>query len=143
MNYIAKHKILFYFLQWTWGILMNVLGLLITLVLVCCGKKIEKHNQCFHIKIGKCWGGVSFGMFFFTGKETSEHTKDHETGHALQNCLWGLLFPIVIAVPSVIRYWYRKYLKWKYQEYSNFILKPYDSIWFENQASKWGSQYFK
>lgn len=143
MRYIAQHKILFFFLQWTWGILMNILGLLIISVLVCCGKKIEKHNLSYYIKIGNNWGGVSFGMFFLTEKAPSEHTKDHETGHALQNCLWGVLFPFVIALPSVVRYWYRKYLKWKHRKDSNFILKPYDSIWFENQASLWGSQYFK
>jgi hypothetical protein len=43
-------------------------------------------------------------------ENAGEHTMAHECGHGLQNCIWGPLFPFVIAIPSAVRYWYREFL---------------------------------
>lgn len=58
----------------------------------------------------------------------------HELGHTVQNLIWGPLFPIVIALPPLIRaaFWPR-------------ILKKnpnadYNAIWFERQATKFGEK---
>lgn len=68
------------------------------------------------------------------------HTISHEHGHAVQNCVFGVFMPILVTIPSVIRYWYREYVRntkgWEY-------LKPYDSIWFEAQATNIGKNMFK
>lgn len=48
----------------------------------------------------------------------------------------GPLFPFVIALPSVTRYWIREF-----QLRQGKMLKPYNSIWFESQASKWGDAF--
>lgn len=42
----------------------------------------------------------------------------------------------MIALPSVTRYWIREF-----QLRQGKMLKPYNSIWFESQASKWGDAF--
>ena len=120
-------KFWYYFLSWTWGIIMSAIGFIIASVCFGLGYECKMHAGAFCFEIGGNWGGISFGCFFFCGTGSSKHTKDHEFGHSLQNCLWGPLFPFVIGLPSVIRCAVynsntRKGIPNK---------KPYDSIWFE------------
>lgn len=134
-------RILFYVVSFTWGGLMSFIGLIAMLVTLPFGK-IEVYHGRLYKRIGKHWGGVELGCFFFCDETAGEHTLMHECGHGLQNCLWGPLMPFVICIPSATRYWYREYIyrtnKEKYKQ-----LPPYDSIWFEGQATKWGETYVK
>ena len=36
------------------------------------------------------------------GSAQSEAAQIHEAGHGVQNCLWGVLFPFIIGIPSLI-----------------------------------------
>lgn len=126
-------KTIFYVLSVIWGFPMTLIGVCIALVLMIAGYRPERYGWCWHFKIGERWGGVSLGLVFITDESPSGSTCNHEHGHSLQNCLWGPLFPFVIALPSVIRYWVREL-----QLRRGKVLKPYTSIWFEGQASKWG-----
>lgn len=125
-------KILYYTLSCTWGVIMTLIGAIVTLFLFCIGYKVHRHGGCFYTEIGESWGGLELGLFFLCNKGASKHIKDHEFGHSLQNCIWGPLFPFVIAIPSAIRYWL---IEWKI-----IHVKNYDDIWFEGQATKWGEQ---
>ena len=127
-------KTLFYILSFTWGLPMTLIGLIVSSVLLTVGYKPKKHGWCYYFEVGKGWGGLELGAIFLTSKNPSEHTRNHEHGHALQNCIWGPLFPFVIAIPSAVRYWTRKIQRSKGKE-----LEPYDAIWFEWQASTWGT----
>lgn len=132
-----KNKYLYYILSWTWGLPMTLLGVMVALVLIICGYKPKKCGYCYYFEICENWGGIEFGMFFLTEKNPPEYITAHEVGHSLQNCLWGVLMPIVISIPSAIRYWYRR-IRVK-------IGKPctagYYDIWFERQASEWGTKF--
>lgn len=88
---------------------MTFIGAVIALALICVGKKPKKHAGCTYFNVGKSWGGLELGMFFLTDSRDSVHTKNHEFGHSLQNCLWGPLFPFVVCIPSAIRYWLREF----------------------------------
>lgn len=67
----------------------------------------------------------------------------HEYGHSIQVMIWGPLWLFVVAIPSVIRFWYREwYYKHKYFT-TRKSLPPYDSIWFEGQATRWGNRAFE
>ena len=59
----------------------------------------------------------------------------HESGHGIQNLLFGPLMPFVVSIPSAIRYWYREYLM-KVKKIKCWNLPDYDSIWFEGTATK-------
>lgn len=129
-------KALFYILSFTWGLPMTLIGLVVSLVLVIAGYKPKKHGWCYYFEVGKGWGGLELGAIFLTSKSAQESTRNHEHGHALQNCIWGPLFPFVIAIPSAIRYWYRNIRTRMGLENKT----PYSSIWFEHQADVFGDK---
>jgi hypothetical protein len=108
--------------------------MVVLLVLMAAGKRPKRFGYCYHVEIGKGWGGLELGVVFLTSANPSFHTKCHEHGHALQNCYFGPLMPFIVCIPSAARYWYR--------EIRRRIGKPcktdYDSIWFEGQATEWG-----
>lgn len=130
-------RIIFYILSFTWGGITSWIGLLVILFSLPFGRVFTYHGRLYAIW-GSDWGGCELGCFFICGRFSKEHTLMHECGHGLQNCIWGPLFPIVIALPSAIRYWYRR-LKRKHNP--QVILPKYDSIWFEGQATRWGEKY--
>ena len=133
-------KILFWGLSLTWGLIMTLLGLTTTVVLLCLGYKPNPNFYGWTFHIGEYWGGVDLGPVSIVNKNPTRHLLRHEFGHSIQNCFWGPLFPFVIAIPSMIRYWYREYLvQIKKKKYSE--LPDYDAIWFEGQATKIGEEY--
>ena len=138
MKLILK-RILFYILSFTWGIIMSAIGLVAIIVTLPFGQFSVYHGRLYK-KIGKGWGGIDLGCFFICCEDATEHTLAHEAGHGLQNCLWGPLFPFVIAIPSAIRYWYREYI-YRTDKQKYWTLPDYDAIWFEGQATKWGKEY--
>ena len=130
------NKTLYYILNFTWGIIMNIFGAVGACVMLAQGKKPTRHGGSIMFTTGSGWGGVSLGIFSFVCKEASKHTKDHEYGHSLQNAVYGPLFPFIVAIPSFIRYHYRDAQEKK-------GIKPttgYDDIWFEGQATDWGTK---
>ena len=91
-------------LCWTWGIIMTLIGACAAAFLSATGHKAQKHAGAIYYEVGKKpWGGANLGKYFFCSPGATKHTKDHEFGHSLQNCIWGPLFPFVIAIPSFIR----------------------------------------
>lgn len=134
MNFIVKHKPVFYLLQYTWGLLINAIGLIISLVLLISGHKPHKFGNNYYFTVGKNWGGLELGVCFLCGElNQTHHLKCHESGHGIQNIIWGPLFPFVISIPSAIRYWYRR---------THVCKTAYDDIWFEGQATKLGEKYY-
>ena len=131
-------KVLFYILSVIWGLPMTLVGGLTALVLMIAGFKPKRYGWCYYFEIGKNWGGLELGIIFLVNKNSSRYTRNHEHGHALQNCIWGPLMPFVISIPSAIRYWVREF-----QQRQGKVLKPYDSIWFEGQATRWGQTFME
>ena len=138
MKLIFK-RILFYIISFTWGGIMTTIGLVVLLVTLPFGKFEIYHGRIYK-RIGKNWGGVELGCFFLCDKSADEYILADESGHGLQNCLWGPLMPFVICIPSAIRYWYREFI-WHFNKEKFNKLPEYDAIWFEGQATKWGKKY--
>ena len=128
----------YYFLSFTWGIIMTFLGCLFSGVLIIFGKRPQKIGYGWYFEIGERWGGISFGPAAFVQKGASEHLRKHEYGHSLQNCYLGPLFILFVAIPSIIRYWYLENLK---RTYTTIPIPAYDSIWFEGTATYLGDYY--
>lgn len=95
----------FYILSFTWGILYTLIGSIVMLSLLVVGKKPQRFNDRFYIRVGKHWGGCNLGPWFICDESPSLHTKQHESGHGFQNALWGPLYPFVVCIPSGLRYW--------------------------------------
>lgn len=125
---------LFYLISFTWGLPMTLIGCIVAMALKAMGYKPKRYGYCWHFEVGENWGGINLGVVFITSKNPSTHTKNHEHGHALQNCYWGFMFPFVIGIPSLVRCWY-------FMLTPNKKHPPYDSIWFEGQATEWGDRF--
>lgn len=133
----------FYALSFTWGIIMTLIGCIVSMVLIALGYKPIKNRYGWYFIVGGDWGGaLDLGPASIVCENPTEHLLQHEFGHAVQNCYYGPAFPFIVAIPSAIRYWYREYLvcsgKKQYNE-----LPPYDSIWFEGMATELGGLYEK
>lgn len=132
-------KWMFYLLSFTWGITMTTIGCLASLVLLIAGRKPKRNQYGWYFEVGKGWGGCELGCMCIVNTNPSQHTLNHEFGHAIQNCYFGPLM-IFISIASAIRYWYREYLV-QIKKVSRTSLPRYDSIWFEGDATKIGTYY--
>jgi hypothetical protein len=133
-------KFLFYLLSFTWGLPMTLVGCVVSFVLLSLGYKPKKYGYCWYFEIGNNWGGLELGVCFLTDTTPTVDTKNHEHGHAFQNCFFGPLMPFVVSIPSAIRYWYREF---KYCKKGKTPPTDYDSIWFEGDASRRGTKFIE
>lgn len=128
--WLSKHKWLYYLLACTWGILLTLPGVLITLVLLICGKKPIPYYGIYYFEIGASWGGLEMGLMFLRDTTSWNEVNRHELGHSYQNAILGPFMPFLVSIPSAIRYWYQRLKKGPH--------KPYDAIWFEGSATDIG-----
>lgn len=139
---MKNNKLLFYVLSFTWGLPMTLVGVVAAAVMLLLFRKPELCGYCIRFRIGNGWGGVSLGLTIITDNQSESEITYHEHGHAIQNTLYGFFMPVLVCIPSVIRYWYREYLvRVKGERYSS--LTPYDDIWFEGQATKFGTEFME
>ncbi|MCQ2740386.1 MAG: hypothetical protein MJ237_09230 [bacterium] len=132
--------ILYWIWQLTWGGLMTIPGLLITAFCIVFLKgKPHRNGFSYIVEIGGNWGGLELGAvalcghYYINDFEWFEHTRRHEFGHSIQQLIFGPLQLFIVTIPSACRYWYAIFVP----EYRDNDW--YDSIWFENTATKWGT----
>lgn len=135
----ALKGILFWVASCTWGVIMTLIGAIVAIVLLVTGHKPHRFHYLIYFEVGSGWGGVELGAFFVVSRDASLHTKQHESGHGLQNIMLGVFMPFVICIPSAIRYWWRHF---QIKKGRGATLPPYDSIWFEGWATRLGEKYF-
>lgn len=105
-------KALYWILSCTWGIVMTLVGAIISLVLICIGKKPKKFGWDIYFAVGKNWGGLELGPFFLVDEDEDFETLCHEHGHGFQNIIMGPFFPLVVGLRSGARYWLREMKTW-------------------------------
>ncbi len=128
-------------LQWTWGIIQTLAGLVMFLI-----SMREKH-VFYKGAIATFWKrpyGISLGMFVFIPPKARFYNADkyhfsedeirgrllvHEYGHTYQSLLLGPLYFVIVGIPSVI---------W------GMVKKPgqsYFSFYAEKWANHWGEKF--
>lgn len=127
----------FYALSFTWGLPLTLVGAVVALFLLAKRYKPKRFGWVWCFEIGERWGGLNLGLVILCQRDAPDSLKTHEFGHAIQNCIWGVLMPFVVVIPSVVRYWLRE---WKAAHGAN--LPPYYAVWFEDQATRWGIKYY-
>lgn len=134
--------IIFWILSLTWGSIMTTFGITLGLFMLITGhtpKIFAKRYIYFQFKTLNGFG-FEAGPIFFIGSDCDFLSlKQHEAGHGIQNVLFGPFMPILVSIPSAIRYWYRYYIGTRHPEKR---LPSYDSIWFEGWATKLGEKYY-
>jgi len=82
---MKNHKInpvLYYTLSWTWGIIMTLIGAVVTLIMMARGSKPKKFGYCIYTTTKARIGGINLGMFFVIG-QGQDSVRAHESGHSL------------------------------------------------------------
>lgn len=96
----------YYTMQWTWGIIQNIAGLVLWIYY-----KIKMPNTRRENYLGAAvtdWdgsGSMGLGMFIFFRHRDAENAEEvllHEYGHTVQSALLGPLLIPVIGIPSVV-----------------------------------------
>ncbi len=131
---------LFYLIQWTWGLPVNILGWIG--FIVCTKIKGYRWQHFGYAKIVYMpWnaGGLSMGLFIFMkdqhkNKKWTHDVRIHEYGHTWQCLLLGPLYYIVIAIPSVI--WCNCFAG--YRKKHNIA---YGNLYCEGWANAWGRKF--
>ena len=128
---------LFWIISLTWGALLTLPGLIVSIFAIILGGKVHRNGFSYIIEIGGNWGGLEIGAIALCGNYSKSspnwfsHTRAHEFGHNLQQLIFGPFQLFIVMIPSAIRYWYNRLHGLKH---------PYDYIWFEYTASKWGHE---
>lgn len=126
----GRHRILFYLLQFTWGLSVNIMGLL---VFLCCRKRFRSEPFCNSIVtyLPGERGGLSLGIFLFLSAHDTRHLRVHEYGHTIQCLFLGPLYWIVVLLPSAL--WYHFFGAYRAKRRI-----PYDAFCCERWATAWG-----
>lgn len=129
-------RVLFYLLQFTWGLPVNIVGLL---VFLCCRNRFRRERFCNSIvtHLPGDRGGLSLGIFIFLSIHDPYENRRlciHEYGHTIQCLFLGPLYWIVVMIPSAI--WYHFLAG-----YRKIHRIPYDAFYCERWATAWGKQW--
>jgi len=101
-------KFLFYFVQWAWGLPVNLIGAILFLFCTKIKKRRWQHfGYAYIVYLPWKSGGLSLGLFIFMrdnhpNKTWTYNTRIHEYGHTWQCLLLGPLYYPVVALPSAI-----------------------------------------
>lgn len=124
-------KALSYLAQWTWGVIQNLLGLVLFLFLA------RRNHRVFHGAVITTWklgSSCSLGMFIFTARPYDSFTLKHEYGHTIQSLILGPLWLFVIGLPSLI--WCGCFAKYREKHKVSYY-----SFYTEAWANKLGEKY--
>lgn len=126
-------RILFYLLQFTWGLPVNLIGLI---VFLCCRKRYSSEPFCNSVVtcLPGARGGLSLGIFIFLSTRDLRRLRIHEYGHTVQCLFLGPLYWAAVALPSAI--WYHFF--------GGFRKKHgvrYDALYCERWATAWGTRW--
>lgn len=106
-------KFIFWFLSFTWGLPITLVGSIIAIILMIGGKRPKKFGWCIYFNVGEHWGGLEFGPFFLVDSSDDFGIKCHEHGHGFQNIIMGPFFPLIVSLRSGARYWLRELKTYK------------------------------
>ena len=129
-------RAVFYLLQFTWSLSVNLAGLL--LFLGCCGRfSHEPYHNSVVTRLPGNRGGLSLGIFIFlstSDPSAVSSLRAHEYGHTIQCLFLGPLYWLIIAIPSFI--WCHCFSKYRARRHV-----PYEALYCERWATAWGRKW--
>lgn len=113
--------IIFYLIQFTWALPVNLVGLIMYAIAILSGCKHERFYNAFVVDIPskQLLYALSLGVFIFRlvkagepmGKNWSRDILVHEYGHTYQAMILGPLYWFVVGIPSFI--WLNLFAKYR------------------------------
>ncbi|HHU84818.1 MAG TPA: hypothetical protein GXZ23_06595 [Clostridiales bacterium] len=135
--------VLFYLVQLTWGLPVNIIGFLVFLVCKLRKCPTEKYCNSFITYVKKKnFGGLSMGLFIFIRDEKEKKvwlhdTKIHEYGHTIQALVLGVFYWIIVGIPSAI--WCNLFAGYRKKNNVSYY-KLYCESWANNWGQKWSGE---
>ena len=133
-------RILFYLVQWTWGLPVNLIGAIVY-AFVCKKCRHERYKNAFISYVPWKFGGLSMGLFIFMADNKPEgwtnNTRIHEYGHTIQCLLLGPLYWIVIGLPSAV--WCNFFEGYR-QKHNVSYYKLYCESWANSWGQTWSGE---
>ena len=152
------HAVAYWVIHAIWGFPTFIIGCFVALYMLITNRKPKVFGYAVYFESKLLKGcGFEAGPFFVVSQDCANNLslKQHEHGHGIQTLWWGPLMLFVISIPSAVRFHYRNIVyKWQTKrfwkgkitrtQYAEWVRKipPYESIWFEKQATKLGEKYF-
>ena len=134
----GAQKTLFYLVQWTWSLPVNLAGGLLFLLLWPFTRHERFGNAFITYVPWKGFGGMSVGLFIFINSRSprawTEDTRIHEYGHTIQCLLLGPLYWFVIALPSSV--WCNCFAGWRRKNNVSYY-DLYCERWANSLGEKW------
>lgn len=133
-------KFLFYLVQWTWGLPVNLIGGIVFLICTrILGRRYQNFGYSKIVYLPWKQGGLSLGLFIFMrdqhpNRKWTYNTRIHEYGHTWQCLLLGPLYYIVIALPSAV--WCNFF-----EGYRKKHNVSYYKLYCEGWANVWGQKF--
>lgn len=126
-------RTLFYALQFTWGLPVNLPGLL---VFLCCRSRFRSEPFCNSIVtyLPGERGGLSLGIFIFLSARDGRRLRVHEYGHTIQCLFLGPFYWAAVLLPSAL--WYHFFGGFRRRH-----RLPYDALYCERWATAWGARW--
>lgn len=130
---------LFYLIQWTWGLPVNLIGGVVALICRAKGYEQKRFKRALITYLPWKQGGLSLGLFIFIRKEHPNeiwryNTPIHEYGHTWQALLLGPLYWLIIGLPSAV--WCNFFEKYRRKNHvSYYVFYP------EKWANAWGQKF--
>ncbi len=133
-------RILFFLIQWTWGLPVNLIGLVVYLIFYGKCRHERFHNARITYLPWK-FGGLSTGLFIFMADGKDPHwtynTRIHEYGHTIQCLLLGPLYWFVIGLPSAV--WCNFFAGYR-ERHGVSYYKLYCESWANRWGEKWSRE---
>lgn len=130
-----KRSFIYYLLSFTWGLPFTLVGCVVAFIFICTGRKPIKYGWNWYFEIEGISWGLNLGLIVIAPKECGNDLRNHEHGHGIQNIYFGIFTPAIVALPSVIRFWYIAIKRKK----DKLFTYNYDDIWFEGSATESGN----
>ena len=112
-DFVARNRVnhvLYWVIQWTWGLPQNLAGLVLMAVLRARNRqgRIVPFHGAVVVPWSRAGGSMAMGMFIFFGHRSRKDAAAilvHEYGHTIQSCILGPAYLLVIGLPSLIWAW--------------------------------------
>lgn len=136
------HFIICFVIQWTWGFIQNFSGLCMAMLWRQKDWHRYKNAIVTHYTNRKRArkGYFAMGMFIFTDDMLPVATYDkvlsHEYGHTVQSMILGPFFPLVVGLPSMLRFRYFSFLKKRGRRPSEKYSVRYPENWANHLGEK-------
>ena len=126
---------LYHFLQFSWGIPQNLIGLIMYLCLF--NRKSFRYEKA-HVRVWNKETSLSMGEFLFVSKKYNRYLLAHEYGHTYQSLYLGPLYLLLVGIPSAV--WCFLY---GFEGFRKKVKIGYYDMPFEKSANRLGHKHSK